>query len=220
MCGRYTISTKIALLAEYFDAQVPAEEVKPNYNAAPSMELPVILNTSPEEISLVKWGFIPSWDKAGKMKPQINARLETASEKPMFRVAYKRRHCLVLADGFYEWHTEDGKKVPYRITRADKKPFAMAGLWETKPGSEDNQPSTFTILTTEANEMMRPIHHIMPVIIEHGKERDWLDIEDGLEEDQPTLSTIGSDEMTSYKVSTAVNSPRNNCPEVMEKIKD
>ncbi len=215
MCGRYTITTKVALLGQYFDAQVPAEEIKPNYNVTPSMRLPVILDESPDTISLVQWGFHPHWDKTGKLKPQINARLETAAERPMFRDSFKRRHCLVLADGFYEWKRDGIHKTPYRIKLKSGEPFAMAGIWDAKPTDTTEQESSFAILTTNANEVMTPIHNRMPVILQHGKEDDWL-IAEG--EYAPTLKTVDSYELVAYEVSRVVNSPLNNRPEVVEPV--
>ena len=215
MCGRYTISTNIALLAEYFDANVPAEEVRPNYNATPSSRLPVILDTSPHEIRLVRWGFVPHWDKQRKMKPQINARLETAAEKPMFRDAYKKRHCLILADGFYEWNRDKKISVPFRIKRRNDKPFAMAGIWDAVDSNNEEPDLTFAVLTTEGNSVMKPIHDRMPVILPHDMEFEWLAIA-GHEGDPPQIEAM---DLMAYEVSRLVNTPRNNDPRIMVPIR-
>lgn len=213
MCGRYTITTKVALLAEYFDANVPAEEVKPNYNATPSMVLPVILNTSPRQITMAIWGFEPHWAKKSKFHPQNNARIEGVGERPMFRDAYKKRHCLVLADGFYEWLTEGKTKIPFRIVLDNSKPFAMAGIWE--PSADDGGPPSFAILTTHANKVMSSIHDRMPVILKHGKESIWL-------EEAPSekflLNQAEAAELRTYEVSREVNSSKNNGPELIRPI--
>jgi len=212
MCGRYTITTQVAQLAEYFDANVPAEDVRPNYNVTPASRLPVILDTSPHQINLVTWGFVPHWDKQHKMKPQINARLETAAEKPMFRDAYKKRHCLILADGFYEWKRDKTPSVPFRIALKHEKPFAMAGIWDA--ADEDEEHASFAILTAEANSVIRPIHNRMPVILPHGKEGDWLSIA-GHERLPPQ---IPAKDLVVYEVSRAVNTPRNNDPRLLEPV--
>jgi putative SOS response-associated peptidase YedK len=178
--------------------------------------VPVILDESPEEITMVKWGLIPHWDKAGKMRPQNNARIETAAQKPTFREAYKKRHCLVLADGFYEWHQKDKRKIPYRILLENKNPFAMAGLWEVHEMSDGTKEKTFAILTTESNTLMQKIHERMPVILRHSEEHSWL-VDEGTH--SPLQLMVDSDDMTSYEVSTLVNSPKINDPKLLVPVK-
>lgn len=213
MCGRYTISTKISLFGEYFDAQVPAEEVRPNYNATPSMMLPVILDEDPKEILLAKWGFLPHWAKDKKLRAQPNARLDTADVKPMFREAFKRHHCLILADGFYEWRTDGKKKTPFRIVRKDRKPFAMAGIWDAVEG--EKKVPTYAILTTDGSKIMEPIHNRMPVLLKPGHEKEWLD---SPLENHAKIVSMDDSELDAYEVSADVNKPINNRPEVMQPV--
>ena len=209
MCGRYTITTSPQQLALRFGASEPAEGLEPRYNAAPSQRLPVITNDHPSEIELFRWGLIPFWAKDPKIGYRmINARLETADSKPSFREAWKKRRCLVLADGFYEWQKTPDGKVPTRITLHDEEPFAMAGLWESWHDPEGEELRTFTILTTEPNELLAPIHNRMPVILQPDYEREWLS---GVTDEVALSELLGpypADEMAAYPVSSRVGSPK------------
>jgi len=189
----------------------------------------VITNDAPETIQRLEWGLVPSWadDDSGGM---INARAETVAEKPSFQGAYESRRCLVPADGFYEWvETADGKQ-PYRVCFADERTFAMAGLWErwepetTQTGldafgggvddSDDGPLETFTILTTEPNDLVADLHHRMAVILAPGDEAEWLTAEDP----RHLLEPHSPAEMRAYPVSTAVNSPANDEPALLEPV--
>lgn len=229
MCGRYSIFLPAAELASRFDVTVP-ETYREHYNAAPSQSLPVVTNHDPSRLVHQQWGLVPEWaddDFSGL----INARAETAAEKPAFRDAFQRRRCLVPADGYYEWVDQEGQstKQPYRITRADGEPFAMAGLWERRrpetrqsglgdftgeSSADANEPvvETFTILTVEANEFQSQYHHRMPVVLAPDEERLWL------ESPEPDLLAPYDGELDAYPVSTRVNSPANDDPTVVEKI--
>ncbi|RQG94465.1 SOS response-associated peptidase [Natrarchaeobius chitinivorans] len=232
MCGRYTLTLERDEFEERFDATF-AGEFSPRYNAAPGQRLPVITNDAPETIRRLEWGLVPEWadDPTGGL---INARAETLDEKPSFREAYERRRCLVPADGFYEWvETGEGETRPYRVAFDDGRPFAMAGLWErwesetTQTGldafgggveSTDDRPGgpleTFTIVTTEPNDLVADLHHRMAVVLEPDVETRWLagDESDGL------LETYPADEMTASPVSTAVNDPGTDDPSVIDPI--
>lgn len=178
MCGRYTLFTDPERLAERFQAELPADSLRPRYNAAPTQHLPVILNGgSPRRIERLQWGLIPFWAKdPGIGSRMINARRETVAEKPAFRAAFRKRRCLVLADGFYEWRKEpDGSKTPMRFTLADGAPFAFAGLWETWDAPDGNLLRTFTIITGRPNELVAPVHDRMPAILLPEHEAIWLD---------------------------------------------
>lgn len=217
MCGRTSLFVPQSVLEDRFDAEFVYEYI-PRYNIAPSDDLTVIKNRSPDKIDLLEWGLIPSWvDDPEEVPTPINARAETVSEKPMFREAYKQRRCLVLADGFYEWKGERGQKQPYRVTKKDDAPFAMAGLWETWEGNgEEQDRETTTIITTEPNDVVSEIHDRMPVILAPDEEDLWLNQAgnglDGL------LDPFPSELMQAYPVSKAVNNPSNESPEVIEKI--
>lgn len=229
MCGRYTLFTPPADIEERFDASFEGSP-QPRYNAAPSQSLPVITNDAPETIDTLEWGLIPHWadDRSDANRP-INARAETVAEKRSFRDAYQNRRCLVLADGFYEWQETGGSKQPYRVTLDGGEPFAMAGLWERwqppqkqtglgefgdgRPDGEADPVETFTIVTTEPNAVVGELHHRMAVVLQEGDERRWLD--DG---DAELLQPYPDDEMTAYPVSTAVNDPSNDSPELVEEV--
>ena len=143
-----------------------AEDFRPNYNAAPTQNLPLILNSDPATISLGRWGLIPSWAKEQKIgNRMINARAETLLQKPSFRTPFRKHRCLVLADGFYEWKKTSDGKIPHRIALKDNQPFAFAGIWEMWTAPEGEEIRSFSIITTEPNQLMKPLHHRMPVIL-------------------------------------------------------
>ncbi|TYL38285.1 DUF159 family protein [Natronococcus pandeyae] len=231
MCGRYTLFVEQDDLEERFDARF-RDSFSPRYNAAPGQQLPVITNDEPETVRRLKWGLVPSWadDDSGGL---INARAESVDEKPSFRAAYERRRCLVPADGFYEWVEtgDEGGKQPYRVAFEDDRPFAMAGLWErwepetTQTGldafgggveadGDDGPLETFTVITTEPNDLVAELHHRMAVILEPGREREWLTGDDP----QGCLEPYPADELRAYPVSTAVNDPATDEPSLVEPL--
>src|SRR5437764_2153907 len=166
MCGRFTIAATVEALEERFRAQLATEGAVPTYNAAPSQAHVTILNDHPQAIVRATWGFLPEWaDSRQDVKPLINARAETVATKPFFREAFKRKRCLVLADGFYEWKRAGKRKVPYRIALKTEEPFAFAGIWSTVHDAQGEVHPTFAILTTEANALVAQIHNRMPVIL-------------------------------------------------------
>jgi putative SOS response-associated peptidase YedK len=209
MCGRFVTHTKPSVYAELFDVEsVPG---KPNYNVAPTQEVAAVrMRDDHRECVLLKWGLIPFWSKDGKQK-FINARADTVIEKPAFRNSLKKRRCLILADGYYEWRTEGKTKTPYYLHRRDNQPFAFAGLWDCWKGGPDPVESC-TIITTDANELSRRIHDRMPVILEPTAWAFWLDPE--VEEPaalQDVLKPFPSDAMECYAVNAMVGNVRNNC---------
>ncbi|WP_338729581.1 SOS response-associated peptidase [Haladaptatus sp. DJG-WS-42] len=232
MCGRYSLFTPPEEVEARFDARFE-RRYRPRYNAAPSQDLPVIQNTARDQIRTLRWGLIPSWASEAKVGNNlINARAETVREKRSFADAYEQRRCLVLADGFYEWAKTDTDKQPYRVAFEDDRPFAMAGLWERwKPpqkqtglgdfgsGTPDGavEPvESFTIITTEPNDVIRPLHNRMAVILEPEAEAAWLtgdaaDVSD-------LLKPYPGDDLRAYPVSTAVNNPGNDRPELIEEV--
>src|SRR5262249_3912391 len=219
MCGRYTISNRIEALEERFRATVSSDIVTPTYNAAPSQALPAIFNTNPHEITGSAWGFIPEWaDGRPDVKPLINARAETVATKPTFRQAFRTKRCLILADGFYEWQRTGKQRVPYRIALKSGEPFAFAGIWSTVHDSSGQPYITFAILTTEANDLVAPIHNRMPVILHERDEAHWLNPRFALEAAQALLIPFPAERMTAYEVSTKVNSPAHNTPDVLQPV--
>lgn len=222
MCGRYVLAVDPDTLQQAFDlSNVP--DFPPRFNIAPTQFSPVITNEARDEATLLRWGLIPSWSKDASIAASlINARADSAPEKPSFRSAFKRRRCLVPATGFYEWKkSEDGKsKTPLYIQVSDTPLFAMAGLWEVwKQPDTGELIKTYTILTTDANEFMQPIHTRMPVILRREDYDLWLQ-EDEVPADvlRPLLKPFTAGAMKAYEVSKAVNRPANDSPLLIEPV--
>ncbi|MEL6814181.1 MAG: SOS response-associated peptidase [Cyanobacteria bacterium J06598_3] len=227
MCGRYTQTRSGAAIAQTFSlASVP--EAPARYNIAPTQAVGAIAQIEHQrEFKVFQWGLIPSWSKDPSISARMfNARSETVAEKPSFRAPFKRRRCLIVADGFYEWRREGKQKQPYYIqvlasSEAGNQPnlFGFAGLWEKWEGGDGSYLETCTILTTEPNELMAPIHNRMPVII-HPEDYDlWLDpyLQEG-QHVQHLLRPYEPDAMHRYPVSKTVNNARNEVPECIEPI--
>ena len=218
MCGRYTLKTPINVLVEHFGIEEYPSSLVPSYNIAPTQEVAAVVEEDEKrKLEAFRWGLIPSWAKDPAIgNKMINSRAETVSEKPSFRSAFKKRRCLIVADGFYEWQKTDDGKQPYHFKMKDSSPFAFAGLWETwdKEGEEIRSCS---IITTDANDLMSEIHHRMPVILPPENYEAWLD--PGLEEKETLMDLLRpypSDRMDAYPVSRRVNRPSNNEPGVVE----
>jgi putative SOS response-associated peptidase YedK len=218
MCGRYTLKTPVERLAEEFGFEASSAELPPNYNVAPTQQVAAVLEEGGERrLEMLRWGLIPSWaDDPGIGSRMINARAETAPEKPSFRRAFRGQRCLIPADGFYEWKRTNGSKQPYYIHMKEERPFAFAGLWES--WKEDGGPEirSCAILTTEPNELLAGIHDRMPVILPGGSYDVWLDPEAERDELYGLLASYPEDEMEAYPVSRFVNSPQNNDPRCIE----
>ena len=164
MCGRFAMTDSEEKIMNDFQIQHSEVLLEPRYNISPSQDIPVIVQQDGlRRLETRQWGLIPFWAKVPK--PMINARAETASEKPAFRQAFRKRKCLIPASGFFEWTKEDGKKQPYFICLQDKSPMAFAGLWEEWPAPDGKIIKTCAILTVEANSFLQFIHHRMPVIL-------------------------------------------------------
>ena len=221
MCGRFTLTADQDSFEDRFSLTRFDLGWVPSFNIAPTQEVLTVTNDGSENRpELMRWGLVPSWAKDPKIgNRMINARSETLAEKPSFRTAFKRRRCLIPADGFYEWKREGKAKKPMLITVNPGDLFAFAGLWETWKQPDDSWLLTCAIITTSANEFMKSIHDRMPVILPRESEASWLDPE---EQDTAMLSELllpyDSDRMEAYEVSTLVNSPRNNFPEVIEPV--
>lgn len=217
MCGRYTLRTPVDSLAERFKIQEYPSSLTPNYNTAPTQEVAAVVEEDDQrKLEMFHWGLIPSWAKDPAIgNKMINARAETVSEKPSFRSAFKKRRCLILADGFYEWQKTDNGKQPYHIKMQDDSPFAFAGLWEIWKDEEEIR--SCTIITTEANNLMNEIHHRMPVILPPENYEMWLDPDfDEKEALTSLLKPYPANVMEAYPVSRRVNKPSNNEPSVVE----
>jgi putative SOS response-associated peptidase YedK len=215
MCGRFTLRTPAEQLAIHFDLDTPPPTA-PRYNIAPTQPVMAVREhseTGKREITFFNWGLIPFWaDDPSIGSRMINARAETASEKPSFRAAFKYRRCIIPADGFYEWQKQNGAKVPHLIGMATGEPFGFAGLWEhwERDGSVIE---SCTILTTDPNELLAEIHNRMPVILHPEDYDEWLsrEVQDA-KRLQHLLRPFPAQEMKAYPVSTIVNNPRNEDP--------
>lgn len=220
MCGRFVLISDIDTIQMAFNlTDVPDSHV-PRFNIAPSQPIALITNENPQALTFHQWGLIPSWAKDPKIGyKMINARAETAAEKPAFRAAFRRRRCLIPADGFFEWQKREKGKVPMFIHLQDRSVFAFAGLWEVWYSPEGDEIHTATILTTDANDFMAPIHDRMPVILRREDYETWL-APDEQKSDRllPLLRPFDSSQMAAYAVSTFVNSPANDTPEVIEPV--
>jgi putative SOS response-associated peptidase YedK len=218
MCGRFAQRTDPKKLAKTFKV-MDAPNAEPRYNIAPTQEiLGVSESADGRELKFFKWGLIPSWAKDKSIGARlINARSETVTEKPAFREAFKRRRCLIPADGFYEWQRTGGKKQPYFFRMRDESPFGFAGLWERWENGGGHAIESCTILTTEANDVLRPVHDRMPVIVHQEEYSLWLE---GDTREQELLRELmrpfPAEEMVGYPVSPLVNSPRNKGSELIE----
>lgn len=220
MCGRFTQRKPAERVKREFQLEeVPSIEAR--YNIAPTQDILAIRRRdNSNEAVMLKWGLIPSWAKDATIGAKlINARSETVEEKPSFREAFKKRCCIIPVDGFYEWQRTGGRKQPYYFRFKDDRLFGFAGLWEKWGTPEGEILETCSILTTEANEVLKPVHDRMPVIL-HPEAYDlWLD-EDVRKQElcKELLCPYPASEMTANPVSVAVNSPRNQGEQLVQPI--
>lgn len=216
MCGRNSLFIPQNLLEDRFDARVIADEgYTPRYNIAPGANLSVITNKAPDRIDHYRWGLLPPW-RENPTEGLINARAETVAEKQAFKAAWETRPCLVLSSGFYEWQSRGGgSKQPYRVHREADPAFAIAGLWDVWDGNNESI-ACVTILTTESNDLMEPIHDRMPVILPQAAESTWLEAGPATRADlcQPYPDL----DLTATEISTRVNNPENDDPAVIEPL--
>ncbi len=224
MCGRYILALTLALLAERFGLyNIEAEIIMnllPRYNFAPSQLAPIITQQATRQLEVMRWGLIPSWAKddsfASKM---INARSETITEKPSFRKLIDRSRVLVPSTGFYEWRERPGgKREPVRIVLQDESVFAFAGLADTWRKPDGSELKSFTIITTEANELLKPVHDRMPVILPKESEAEWLDSSRKGNDVLALLKPYPAEAMDFHAVTALVNNPRNDSPLCIEKM--
>lgn len=219
MCGRYSLVTSAKKIHDQLniDIQVPEGQVA-NYNVAPTQLSWVITNEQPDKVQAYRWGLIPQWAKDDKIASRlINARCEGIDEKPAFRQAVRKRRCLVLADSFYEWKREGGKKMPYRIQLPDDRLMLLAGIWEFWK-QDDDTIYTYSIITTSPNEEMKQLHDRMPVVlIDEEAQARWLS-DAPLENNLALLRPAPDHTLELYQVSTLVNNVRNNGPELHERV--
>ncbi|WP_419847517.1 SOS response-associated peptidase [Candidatus Poriferisocius sp.] len=216
MCSRYSLTASLDELARRFDFDSNRDDFEPRYNIAPTQQVLAVVGGNARRAGFIRWGLIPQWSKSDSAGPPIiNARAETVAEKPTFRDSLRRRRCLILADGFYEWQKMGDAKRPMRVALRSGEPFAFAGLWSMSSDPEGNRISSCAIITTAANDLLRPIHHRMPVILSEEVEDLWLDT--ALDDSQTLtqlLEPYPDDALEAYEVSALVNSASNDRPEV------
>ena len=218
MCGRYSLTADEEQVQARFVARIPSGAQTARYNIAPTQPVWALVHAQELRIVALRWGLIPSWAKDKAIgNRMINARAEGIAEKPSFRRALRKRRCLVLADGFYEWKKTGSSKVPYYVRLKSGEPFGFAGLWERWAGPSGETIHSCTIITTTPNELMADIHHRMPVIVPREAEERWLDptVEDP-QKVLPLLQPYAEGELEAYAVSTLVNSPRNDMAACIE----
>ena len=219
MCGRYASFLPAEALRAMFDTLNATPNSEPTWNMAPTRDAPVVRlhpETRARHLDLLRWGLVPHWAKDPKsVRQPINARAETVATSSMFRDALARRRCLVPADVFYEWQATDGAKLPYAIARADDQPMVFAGLWEGWRGADGTVMRTFTIVTTNANTTLRPLHERMPVILEPVDWPTWLGETDG---DPASLLRPSEADLRVWRVGTAVNNVRNDSQALLDPV--
>lgn len=219
MCGRFTLNLDTRQVQESFPWLNVPQGIQPRYNIAPTQPVAVVPNDGKQTLDHYVWGLIPSWAKDPEIGNRlINARAETLSEKPSFRSAFRRRRCLILSDGFYEWRKDpNGKtKTPFYFQLTDSRPFAFAGLWEVWRSPDGSEISSCTIITVPPNQLVEQVHNRMPAILPDDAYGLWLDPE----EQEPRalealLRPYPAEEMTFRTVSRLVNDPANEDPRVI-----
>jgi putative SOS response-associated peptidase YedK len=220
MCGRYRLARKKEILAETFDVDNDVEW-SPHYNVAPGQNVPVVRqDAARRSISLARWGLIPFWAKDAKAGyKMINARAETVADTPAFRDPFRSRRCLILADGFYEWSKEGKQKSPFCFSMADDSIFAFAGIWDRWRNADKEWIETCSIITTSANALLFGIHNRMPVIVRPESYDLWLDPGFTKVDDlHDLLKPFSADAMRHHRVSTHVNSVKNDDPACAEEF--
>lgn len=220
MCGRLVIYSSTDYYAGIFGVEA-SFELNPRYNIPPTFDIPVcrVNQQGDREFVLMRWGLVPGWSKGPDNRfSMFNARAETVHEKPAYRSAFKKRRCLIPADGFYEWTQSNGKQ-PYFIHRSDNLPLVFAGLWEHWQSKDGNAIESCTIIVTKANSLMQPIHDRMPVILKSEQFNTWLDPrQQAVDELSDMLQPYASAELESYPVSRAVNSPKNDSADLIKQL--
>ena len=216
MCGRFTLAQDLRDFARKIGLDYDPSKFNPRFNICPSQSVYVVLNDGSDRITQARWGLVPSWSKDASIGARLaNARSEDIEKKPSFRDSFKRKRCLVLADGYYEWQAQSGSKLKvawyFRLT--SKEVFGFAGLWDTwkDPSTE---LLTVCLITTAANSVVEPVHHRMPVIVQERFQKIWLSTEEQpIERLKLCLDAVPAAKMEKYAVSTLVNKPQNERPE-------
>ena len=223
MCGRFTLYADPDYIGDYFELENKDDILlESRYNIAPSQQIfTIVKGKTSFRGGYMKWGLIPSWAKEPSIGyKMINARSESVHEKPSFKSLLEKRHCLIAASGFFEWKKEEEHKQPYYIKYKTDEPLVMAGLWDRWKNKAGASVVSCTILTTEANDFMKELHHRMPVILPEEKWRKWLELPINSESNyaKELFAPLTSDNLTAYPVSTFVNKPQNEASVCIEKL--
>lgn len=220
MCGRYALAEKPENLYKRYNIQKPDKkhsaiyqeilQLGPRYNIAPGDFVPVVTKGSPLTLQFMKWGLVPYWAKDPRIGyKMINARAETIMTKPSFKKSFRDKRCIIPATGFYEWEKTKERKIPYLFKLNSQKIFSFAGIYDMWKDAEEKELLTFTIITTDANECVKPIHTRMPVILDIHQELLWLSEDQATEQLTKLLRPHDDAAMQKHKVSTEVNNPTN-----------
>ena len=220
MCGRFTLASSADKISEYFGIECNYE-LKPRYNIAPSQDILVIRESSTKKLEFVfmRWGLIPSWQKEADIGTQwVNARSESVAVKPLFKNIFKKKRCLIVADGFFEWQIINKKtKQPYYIYKSERKPFGIASIWESWKNNEGAIIESCLLLTSEACPTLHSIHDRMPVILQRPQFAQWLDREnEQVDKLNSLLIPYLPNDLAFHAVSTTVNNPRNDTRECIQ----
>ena len=222
MCGRFAFFAPPEAIAEYFGV-LNATELEPRYNVAPTQDVAIVRADADGErrLSMARWGLVPYWAKDPTIgNRMINARAETVDRKPAFREAFRRRRCLVLASGFYEWgETQDGKR-PFYVSLKDGAPMAFAGLWERWRKGAEATIESCVIITSNANRLVAPVHERMPVILHATAQTAWLDSQTGHDAALALLAPSVGEDLQLWRVGRAVNNPANESATLIERRED
>ncbi len=214
MCGRFTLVSPFVAVTERFHTSAPPD-LRPRYNIAPGQEVLCVLREGEKRVESLRWGLVPFWAKDPSIgNCLINARAETLAEKPSFRYAFAMRRCLVVADGFFEWRKEGKRRIPVYIFLKSRDPFGIAGLYETWKAPDGKEIHTCTIITTSSNDLVRPLHDRMPVILPRDVEDCWLDPgERSREKLFSLLKPYPAGDMAAYDVTAFVNNAAHDAPD-------
>jgi len=221
MCGRFVRHSSLDLIEHTFAVDhVEPQEAEPRYNLAPSQPVLAVVESDGKRLIRLHWGLVPFWaEDRGIGNRLINARAETADKKPAFRHAFRRRRCLIVADGFYEWKGEKGRKQPFYLTLTERRPFGFAGLWEVWRDRDNGEElRSCTILTTGAADSLKDIHHRMPVILKPEFQDEWLETGQEIDRLKQVLAAGAVSEFQRRPVSRRVNRVQNDDPACIEEV--
>ena len=223
MCGRYLLAERPSRIYKRYNIELPSKnkqpKFEPSYNIAPGFLVPVITRNPPNRLGIMKWGLIPHWTKNPKISNRlINARAETISIKPSFRTSFKNKRCLIPATGFYEWQNSPHGKLPYLIRKCSGEVFSFAGIYDVWKDVEEKEFKTFSVITTEANKLLQPVHNRMPVILNKESEDLWLNNSTSPEILKKLLFSQDNGNLEMHTVSNQINNTRNQGSKLTKRV--